>query len=191
MRRALALFVYCAALSACVTTRPVPHGASWDQRFAELQRQGGWQMNGRVAVAVGTEGWQASLTWHEQGPNADVHLAGPFGVGAVVLHKSPAGVTLDGAPSGTDVIAQLQERLGFDLPLDRLRYWLLGAPDPDVAYELKRNDQDRVQQLTQTGWVLHYEQYIAVQGDVLPARVVLQRDDVRVRIAVDRWDLAP
>ena len=86
------------------------------------------------------------------------------------------------------MLAQLQERLGFELPLDNLRYWLLGVPDPGSAFDLTRNGQDRAAQLTQAGWTLTYDKYMAVSGDWLPARMVLVRDAVRVRIAVDHWD---
>jgi outer membrane lipoprotein LolB len=86
------------------------------------------------------------------------------------------------------VLSQLQERLGFELPLNNLRYWLLGVPDPGSSFDLTRNDQDRAAHLTQAGWTLTYDKYMLVSGDWLPARMVLVRDAVRVRIAVDHWD---
>ncbi|MDB6085750.1 MAG: outer rane lipoprotein LolB [Gammaproteobacteria bacterium] len=171
-----------------MTTRPALAPAPWDQRSAELQRAIDWQLDGRAAVAVGTQGWQASLNWRQSGSGAELHLAGPLGVGALVLKQTPEGVSLNGAAPSDAVLAQLQERLGFALPLDHLRYWLLGVPEPGSAFELARNDQDRAQQLTQAGWTASYERYMPVEGDWLPARMVLSREGVRVRIAVDRWE---
>jgi outer membrane lipoprotein LolB len=95
---------------------------------------------------------------------------------------------LNGAPPSDAVLAQLQERLGFELPIDHLRYWLLGVPDPGAAFELKRNDQDRALLLTQDDWTVDYDRYMPVQGDLLPAHLVLHRANVRVRIVVDRWE---
>ena len=60
-----------------------------------------------------------------------------------MLKVTPAGLSLNGAPPSDAVVAQLQERLGFELPLDNLRYWLLGVPDPSTPFELTRNAQDR------------------------------------------------
>ncbi len=182
------LLACCAALSACVTTRPALAPAPWDQRLALLQHANAWQLAGRAAVAVGTQGWQASLNWRQSGATAEVHLAGPLGVGALVLRETPAGLSLNGAPPSDTVIAQLQDRLGFELPLDDLRYWLLGVPDPGADFDMTRNDQDRAQQLTQAGWTLKYDRYMPVNGDLLPARLVLSREGVRVRIAVDHWE---
>jgi outer membrane lipoprotein LolB len=185
--------VLTAALCACVTTRPPPAsaGAGWDQRVATLQKLGSWQLDGRAAVAVGTQGWQASLNWRERQNSAEVHLSGPLGIGALVLKRSPDGISLNGAPPSDAVLAQLQERLGFDLPIDRLRFWLLGVPDPSAAFALKRNDQDRALQLTQADWTIDYDRYMPAGGDSLPAHMVLNREGVRVRIAVERWEFPP
>jgi outer membrane lipoprotein LolB len=189
VRRLVALLACCAALAACVTTHPALAPAPWEQRLADLQHANAWQLDGRAAVAVGTQGWQASLNWRQHGAATELHLAGPLGVGALVLKATPEGVSLNGAPPSDAVRAQLQDRLGFELPLDDLRYWLLGIPDPGTAFAMARNAQDRAQQLTQAGWTVDYDRYLPVNGDLLPARVVLSREGVRVRIAVDHWAL--
>ena len=193
MRRVLLILSCSAALGACVSTRQAPAPATpaavWEQRVGDLQRQSFWALDGRAAVAVGTQGWQASLNWRQSGAAAEVHLSGPFGVGALVLKRTPQGLSLNGAPPSDAVLGQLQERLGFALPMDHLQFWLLGAPDPSMAFELKRNDQDRAQQLTQDEWSIVYDRYMPVDGDLLPAHLVLSREGVRVRIAVDRWEL--
>ncbi len=185
------LFTCCAALCACVSTRPALAPAPWERRLAELQHAAAWQLDGRAAVAVGTQGWQASLNWRQRGAEAELHLAGPLGVGALVLKATAQGISLNGAPPSDTVVAELQERLGFELPLDDLRFWLLGVPHPDVAFDLERNDQDRAQQLTQDGWTLDYDRYVPANGDLLPARVVLNREGVRVRIVIDQWEAPP
>ena len=189
MRKLLLLLTCCAALSACVTPRPaIGPALPWDQRLIQLQHAGAWSLDGRAAVAVGTQGWQASLNWRQRGSDAVLHLSGPLGVGALVIEQTPAGLSLNGAPPSAAVLAQLQERLGFDLPLSTLRFWLLGVPDPRSPFDLARNDQDRVRQLTQDGWSVAYDRYLPVAGDSLPTRLVLSRDTVKVKIAVDHWE---
>ena len=187
MRRALTL-VCCCALTACVTTRPPPPSSQWEPRVGELQNAGNWQLDGRAAVAVCTQGWQATLNWRQAETIAEVHLSGPFGIGALVLKQTPAGLSLNGAPPSDAVLSQLQEKLGFDLPIENLHYWLLGVPDPGSTYELSRNEQDRAKTLNQAGWIIAYDRYMPIAGDVLPQRLVLTRADVRVRIIIDHWD---
>jgi outer membrane lipoprotein LolB len=187
MRRALTL-VLCCALSACVTTRPLPPSTEWLARVYQLQNAGDWQLDGRAAVALGTQGWQATLNWRQAQTIAEVHLSGPFGIGAMVLKQTAEGLSLNGAPPSDVVLSQVQEKLGFDLPIENLHYWLLGVPDPGSTYEVARNEQDRAKTLTQAGWSIAYDRYVPVAGDVLPARLVLIRDAVRVRIVIDHWD---
>ena len=190
MRRALSMLLCCAVLGGCVTARhALPPASAWEQRVAALQGLDSWRLDGRAAVAVGTQGWQASLNWRERGDAAEVHLSGPLGVGALVLKRTPDGLSLNDAPPGEAVATQLQERLGFEPPIDQLRYWLLGVPDPSAAFELKRNAQDRASHLTQDDWTIDYDRYMTVDEDLLPARLVLTREGVRVRIAVDHWEL--
>jgi outer membrane lipoprotein LolB len=188
MRRAW-LLVFCSVLAACATVRPLPPpSVTWEQRVTDLQQGRGWQLDGRAAVAIGTQGWQATLNWRQTGMFAEVHLAGPFGIGALVLKQGPDGLSMNGAPPSDAVISQVQEKLGFDLPLENFHYWLLGVPNPADGFELSRNDQDRAKALNQAGWSIAYDRYLPVAGDLLPARLVLSRDDVRVRIIIDHWD---
>jgi outer membrane lipoprotein LolB len=184
----------CLLFAACATTRNPPASApttEWEQRVVKLQALEVWQLDGRAAVAVAAQGWQASLNWREQGASAEVHLSGPFGVGAMVIKRTPSGISLNNAPPSDAVLAQLQERLGFELPIDHLRFWLLGVPDPSAAFELERNEQGRARHLSQADWTVEYDRYMAVDQDLLPAHLVLSREGVRVRIAVDHWNLRP
>jgi outer membrane lipoprotein LolB len=192
MRGFLGMMLAC-SLAGCVTTRPpaAPTGADWETRVGELQKATAWQLDGRVAVAVGTQGWQATLNWRQRSESSEVHLAGPFGVGALVLTRTPAGLSLNGAAPSDAVLSQLQEKLGFDLPIEHLRYWLLGIADPAAGFQLTRNAQDRALKLTQDGWTIDYDRYLPVAGDVLPAHVVVSREGVRVRIVVDHWTWQP
>jgi outer membrane lipoprotein LolB len=108
-----------------------------------------------------------------------------------MLKRSPEGLSLNGAPPSDAVLAQLQDRLGFTLPIDQLRYWLLGVPQPGAPFDVKRNDQERASQLIQGDWTIDYDRYMPVDGDVLPAHLVLNREGVRVRFAAERWQLRP
>jgi len=156
--------------------------------MADLQRAGAWQLGGRAAVALGKQGWQASLDWRQRGETSEVHLAGPLGAGAILLELSPAGLSVNGAAPSEAQMAALTDRLGFALPFDELRYWLLGVPAPGSSFEITRNAQDRALTLAQQGWSVDYDRYVPNRGDLLPSRLVLRREDARVRIAVDRWE---
>ena len=193
MGRLILLAACAAVLAGCAALHPkgpppAAPSASWDERRKDLQQATRWDLDGRAAVALGQQGWQASLNWRQTGADSELHLAGPLGIGALTIKVTPAGLSLNGAPPSDAVVAQLQDRLGFELPLDNLRYWVLGIPDPNTPFELTRNAQDRAARLSQAGWNIEYDDYMASDGDLLPKRLVLTHTDARVRIAVDRWE---
>ncbi len=195
MRRSLAMFMCLAALAGCATVRHAPQPAAapapWDERLGQLEHAASWRLDGRAAAALGQQGWQATLDWQQHGTVSDLHLAGPLGVGSTEIKVTPAGLSLNGAAPSGAVAAQLEDKLGFELPLDNLRYWLLGIPDPSIPFDLTRNAQDRALRLSQAGWTIDYDEYMPASGDLMPKRLVLNRSDARVRIAVDHWQGLP
>ena len=188
---ALALVV----IAGCRTIAPtLPPSASWEQRRPQLQAREHFQLNGRVAVAAGGEGFDASLHWTQDGTRSQLTLAGPLGVGGARVTASGNDLTL--VTSRGEVVdsaaahAALAERLGFDPPLASLRYWVLGVPDPaQPATESLDPAQQRLTALTQDGWHIDYQSYTSASGEPLPARLTLKRDAVRVRLLVDDWQL--
>ena len=185
-----------ATLAACRTTPPPSFLVlpPWEVRRPQLQAREHFDLKGRVAVAAGREGFNASLRWSQQGERSQLTFEGPLGAGAVQVSASgkeldvvtARGEHLDSAAAH----AELAARLGFDPPLPSLRYWVLGVPDPShPATEELDKEQQHLEHLTQAGWHIDYGLYIAVEGESLPARLTLTRDAVRVRLLVEDWDL--
>lgn len=180
-------------LAACRTTPPaVPTSPSWQLRRPELQARAHFALKGRVAVAAGGQGFNATLRWAQEGQDSQVALEGPLGAGAV--HISAQGDQLDiatanGARLANDAAhAELSARLGFDPPLASLRYWVLGVPDPgQPAAETLDEAHQRLARLEQDGWRIDYASYMAVGAEWLPGRLTLERADVRVKLIVDNW----
>ncbi len=182
-----------ALLAACRTAPPVlPASLTWQVHRLALQARTHFSLNGRVAVAAGGQGFNASLRWAQSPSGSQVALEGPLGAGAV--HITAQGNDLDiatasGARLQNDAArAELSARLGFDPPLASLRYWVLGVPDPSApAAETLDEAHQRLSSLEQQGWRIEYGTYMAVGGEWLPARLTLERADVRVRLIVDDW----
>ncbi|MBV9696891.1 MAG: outer membrane lipoprotein LolB [Gammaproteobacteria bacterium] len=183
-------------LGACRTlpVSPTPANAEWGARRTELQALSHYSFSGRVAVAAAGNGFNASLHWTQDGARAQMALEGPLGIGAVqVVAEGDAlsMVNARGEPLAAEAARhELSARLGFELPLASLRYWLLGAPDPaQPAQEELDAGAQRLSSLIQAGWHVTYGAYTAVAGAPLPARVTLERETVRVRVIIDAWQL--
>src|SRR5215472_2045437 len=196
MRIRLVATLGVAALSLVAGCRTLPVAAPapvpWDERRPLLQARPHFELGGRVAVASGEQGFNANLHWIQSDSRSQLTLQGPLGVGGVRISASGNDfiiVNPDGASLDKDAArAELKERLGFDPPIARLRYWIQGVPDPGApAHEQLDAAQQRLTSLEQDGWRIDYTSYTAVRGEWLPARLSMQRDDVRVRLLVDEW----
>jgi outer membrane lipoprotein LolB len=78
--------------------------------------------------------------------------------------------------------------LGWRLPLDGLRYWVLGVAAPGSAATPQRDADQHLVRLTQQGWRIDYLGYKRVDGTDLPGKIFLQRDEVEVKLVIDAWD---
>lgn len=185
-----------ALLAGCRTLPPAPPSASapWQERRPQLQALDHFDLKGRVALSAAGNGVNANLRWSQKGPRSQLALEGPLGVGG--MHISANGDELDivnarGEHMRSDAAhAELKSRLGFDIPLPSLRYWILGVPDPaQPAQETLDSAGQRLAALTQDGWRVTYADYASAHGQTLPARLTLERDTVRVRLLVEDWQL--
>jgi outer membrane lipoprotein LolB len=88
----------------------------------------------------------------------------------------------------------LAQQLGFAPPLDALRYWILGVPAPgDAATAEVRDAAGVLTAFSQQGWQLQFEEFRpqpTARGAVqVPARLLAQHAELRLRLVVDSWQL--
>src|SRR5437879_10366803 len=162
MRSKLLWILAVAALAGCPTSlcQP-PSGQSWDVSRPQLQARDRFERKGRVAVALGAQGFNARLRWVQDGARSQVVLQGPRGAGGMqVTADGPhlSIITSHGERLDSDAArTELTARRGFEPPLDSLRYWILGVPDPArPATEALDTQQQRLESLRQSGWQIDY-----------------------------------
>jgi outer membrane lipoprotein LolB len=182
-------------LAGCSTLKPraPPTAQAWEQRLPALQAITQFQLDGRLAATSGNEGFSAGVRWRQEHDTATLDLSAPLGFGAAHVEQSPAGltvtssrgVTLEGAAASEELAATL----GFEPPLGSLRYWVLGASDPDFASQETIDDQQRLAHLEQDGWQVDYAQYTQVAGQWLPQQLTVTRQSLRLKLVVNAWRL--
>ena len=175
------------ALAGCAAPPRAPEGVTRPDAAVLDQ----WSASGRMAIAAGTDGGSGSFDWVQDGTTSRLDLRGPLGAGAVRLVVTPGTLSLadgSGRVLDADVArADLQARLGADLPWDHLRYWLLGVPAPGVEATVLDQDAAPWRFIEQAGWRLAYDSFDVVGGLNLPKRLTAERGAVRVRVVVDTW----
>ncbi len=184
--RRLASLIAPIALAACAIAPQAPSVQSVDHISA-------FQLAGRVAVKLEDKGYSARLRW-EHAPTLDaLWLYSPIGSVLAELTVDGNGATLVTADreayNSRDVQALTREVLGWNLPLEGLQHWVLGRADPAAPVNGEQRDaMGRLQRLSQRDWRIDYLAY--VDGSPLPAAMALHYGELRLRLVIDRWQLA-
>jgi outer membrane lipoprotein LolB len=162
-------------------------------RRSALQSRDQFDLNGRIAVAAAQEGFSARLRWQQKGARSQLALDGPLGVGGVRITADGGSLNVvnsKGQQLDSDAARrEMQAKLGFEPPFASLRYWVLGVPDPARPADEVLDAEKRLATLKQDGWQVDYTGYSTVEGQWLPSKLTLKRDNVRVRLLVDGWGL--
>ncbi|WP_177217669.1 lipoprotein insertase outer membrane protein LolB [Ectothiorhodospira mobilis] len=187
-------------LAACAVSPPQPPvddaEEAWRDRVAELSSRDEWRLQGRLALAVGEERWNAHMRWQQRDAAYDIRVFGPFGRQAARLQGDEDGVVLHTREGGThrarDADGLVYHVLGWRLPVSGLRYWILGIPAPHG--DLEDRDLDaagRASRLRQGGWTVRYQRYDETRRPALPDRMTLEYDEIRLRLVMDDWRMDP
>ena len=175
---------------------PVDAGQSPQQLHADqLNALPHWQVSGRMAVQADGEGYHGRFDWSQQGERMQLNVSGPFSQGSVRLLSDGDFFELRDGKGGSARAASADELLlkatGLRVPVGGLRYWMLGLPAPGTIQQPVYDQQGRLQSLRQNGWNIDYRAYIAepVDGVWLPRKLFLERQGLRVRLVVERWQL--
>jgi outer membrane lipoprotein LolB len=184
-----------ALLPGCRTAPPrviVGPGADapWPEQRAALERLERYALNGRVAVAANGEGFSATLRYAQQLRGGNFSLEGPLGIGGMRVEFTDRDVEIATSRGerlgGPEARAELERRLGFELPLNELRWWLLGIPAPGEA-AVDADGEGRIREFTQHGWRVSIDSRVAGLGFALPRRLTAERDGARLKLLVERW----
>lgn len=187
-------------LASCATVPrgsapPIDPELAWSDRRPQLQALPEWNLSGRISV-TGPDGvWNARLQWTQHDDAYDIFFMTPFGQRIARLHGGRSGVVLDMPDQAPLQAATAGELLaasfGWSAPVEALRYWVLGAPQPRAAAATRLDEHGRLLQLEQDGWRIDYPQYTRVGGAVgeLPRRLTMEGPPLRIRLVVDGWGL--
>lgn len=184
----------CAALiSSCATLQPDAGQRDYDQRAAELRALSEWRMSGRAAIRTRTDSGTVSMNWRQVGERYRVELRAPWGAGTVRIDGGPGAVRLL-TDEGEEIFAEEPGELlayytGYDLPLESLRYWLLGVPDPAAEVMIERDANGWPARFVQHGWEIVYRRYGIYDGQLLPRTLFMNNGEVDVRVAIHGWDV--
>jgi outer membrane lipoprotein LolB len=188
----LALFL---AGCAAAPQRPVPPDVevAWQARRALMGEVTRWHLMASLAVRTENDGGQANLDWHQREGAYEIRLSGPLGSGAARLTGDGSHATLllaNGRRLSDPSAAQLlYDEFGWWLPVDSLRYWAVGLPDPALPARWSLDPWGRLASLEQNGWAVTFDTYRPAGELELPERVTISGHEAEVRVVARRWSL--
>lgn len=182
------LLVGILALPACSmlsTTPEITYQPTTAQNeLYDLQR---WAFEGRIAITGKNDAWSANINW-EHAPTEDlIKLSGPLGQGGALIQLNASGVTIDqgggDVKSSTDVENFINQQVGLAVPVNSLRYWVIGLPDKLQAASTISNGFEQV------GWKNQYKTMQPVGSYVLPRNMTVTSETVKLKLFIDQWIL--
>ncbi|MDQ7015475.1 MAG: lipoprotein insertase outer membrane protein LolB [Gammaproteobacteria bacterium] len=184
-------------LSGCSIAPKAPPVEDVDAAWAEHQRRLSvierWQLEGKLALHSEQQSGSAQLWWRQTKSEFDLRITPPFGVNKVRIRGGEREVVLypaSGHPlRASSAEALLQREVGWLLPLQSLRYWVLGLPAEATEFEL--NAQGQLQSLFYQGWQVSFVAYQLFETMILPSELVLRYQDLKLRLAIHEWQLNP
>ncbi len=148
---------------------------------------------GRIGVRHEQGAETAHFDWRHASVRDTVSLTTPLGQTVAQLERLPEQVTLtlaDGRQFASRNVESLsRDVLGWELPLSGMQYWLRGVPVPGLTESSAVLPETAGRTINQSGWVIHYPDYAGPPA--IPARIILQRQGLEIRVAVHQWDFEP
>jgi outer membrane lipoprotein LolB len=149
---------------------------------------------GRVYVRFGERGFSGTMRWRHDAQTDEVWLGGPLGQGAAHILRDASGATLTTADQKTyqawSIESLTEEGLGWRLPLADLSYYVVGKVPPAAEANIERDAQGRPMRVLHNGWTVQWSNTTEEAGTRALPRLTLAREDVEIRLVVDRIDPA-
>jgi outer membrane lipoprotein LolB len=181
-------------LVGCAHLEPGHDGLGFDERRQRLEAIPAWEMRGRLAVNTGERAFQGSFRWLQDDAHSTLTVRGPLGGGILEVAGSRDRmiVTARGEQRVLeDPETELSGLLGWWMPVDSLRAWLLGLPDAQFRAATRFGPDAALEALDQRLWHVEYASYQLSDGLLVPRRIDLAHGALELRLTVDAWSPTP
>ena len=187
----ITLLAGCAGLTSREALEGQGNAQSWQAHKQQISGLDAWQINGKVGIRAPKDSGSGTLFWLQRQDYYDIRLSGPLGRGAARLTGRPGAVLLEVANQGRYQAESpeqlLQAKLGLNLPVSHLLWWIRGLPSPDSKSRLNLDSHSHLASLSQDGWDVEYLSYTEQNGFWLPERIKLNGFDLQVTLVIKDW----
>lgn len=144
-----------------------------------------WSFSGRMAYADLTQSFSASINWQHKPKKDQIELTFPFGQGRVLIILTKSGIVFDFGNKRLEYTKnhnlQIAKKIGTDVPILALRYWVLGLIEP------KTNYTDFSDGFLQSGWRVKYQQMQVIGGQKYPKKIKAETANAKLKLLINKW----
>jgi outer membrane lipoprotein LolB len=173
-------------LAACQTLPKAPNAdaeTAWRsgsdffvERRQYIEGLNSWRYSAKVGLATPDLNEQANLIWQFEDQSNRIRMFGPLGVGALKLQFDQSGVVFSDNKGrlhrGNNAEQLLTRIVGWPIPIEALSDWMFVLPAIGSPYRYRLNQNQKVEQLEQLGWLIQYSDYRDYQGKLMPRKIV-------------------
>lgn len=186
--RYVCLSVLLILLNGCSMLPEKPADVYQLAKMRSMQELRNWYFEGRLALTDAKDSVSASISWRHRLDRDDIELTGPLSQGRLLISVTPGRVVVDDGEKPQEYIGRadqvMSEQLNVDMPVDALKYWVLGIYDPRQPF------QELDDGFVQAGWMVRYREMQRVDVELLPRKLNAEKEKTSLKLVVDRWDLS-
>lgn len=184
-----AAFMACLWLAACSQWQAKPPLADYPANAPAAE----WTLRGKLGIRQDDERHSLHLYWQAHDDDFTLRLSAPVGGQQAVIVRANRLVTAalpDGEVYHADTAEALFERLyGWQAPVNSLRWWVRGLPDPALPGRQLAQDNPLERHYQQGPWQIRWRQYRDFGNTSLPGRIELTGPDaLSLIIIVQDWE---
>jgi len=147
---------------------------------------GGFELSGRVAVSSPRDSGSVRIFWRHAADADELLITSPMGQGlARITREGDRYLLVTGDKReyrAADAESLTDQALGWRLPLSGLPDWVQARASPGRPATVTGRPGEGLE-IRQDGWQVSYEEF---RGE-RPFRMRMSREDVQLRLVVDRW----
>lgn len=151
-----------------------------------------WDLRGKLSVRTPNETVTGFISWNQSNDRYDIFITGPFGQGSTTLSGDAHRITLNlpgwkSPRTSTNPAALMQQYLGWQFPIEDVRYWVKAQPHPDYPSDIATDNYGLTESITQHGWDIDYSRYQQQGNYWLPGRLKITGHNHRFILVINDW----
>lgn len=194
LKKYILLIITLLSLCACATMpQPGTHYLTWQKRQQQLNNINNWNIYGSLGISYNNQDIIAHYKWQQSEVDYIITLYSTLDIGSVKIVGNPEQVTLwrsatlKTTAKTPEVL--MQSQLGWSLPLENLKYWILGLPTPQLPTTTKFDSYNHLIFLQQQNWQIQYSDFKAIKNIDLPTKIFINNPQLRIKIVIKEWQL--